>query len=61
MRPLPRYHTFQGWLYDIRKYRQKRSYQDIDITDKDIAVGAKLHIVAHNKTYEAEPIYMIRQ
>jgi cytochrome c-type biogenesis protein CcmF len=34
--------------------------QDIDLTAKDIAIGAKLQIVSHNKTYTAEPVYMIR-
>ncbi|MDB5115921.1 MAG: cytochrome biosis protein, partial [Mucilaginibacter sp.] len=34
--------------------------QDIPITSKDVAIGAKLRIVSHTKTYEAEPIYMIR-
>ena len=34
--------------------------QDITLTDKDLAIGAKLRIVSHNKTYHAEPVYMIR-
>jgi cytochrome c-type biogenesis protein CcmF len=32
----------------------------IPITDKDIAIGAKLQVVADNKTYTAEPYYLIR-
>ncbi|MDB5156954.1 MAG: ccmF [Mucilaginibacter sp.] len=34
--------------------------QDITLNDKDVAIGAKLHVVANSKTYDAEPIYMIR-
>jgi cytochrome c-type biogenesis protein CcmF len=34
--------------------------QDITLTDKDVAIGAKLQIVANGKTYAAEPVYMIR-
>ncbi|MCC8423329.1 cytochrome c biogenesis protein CcsA [Mucilaginibacter sp. UR6-11] len=34
--------------------------QDIALTGKDVAIGARIHIVANSKTYDAEPIYMIR-
>ena len=34
--------------------------QDIAITNKDVAISAKLQVNANNKTYDAEPIYMIR-
>ncbi|WP_214071050.1 cytochrome c biogenesis protein CcsA [Mucilaginibacter sp. dw_454] len=34
--------------------------QDIALTDKDVAIGAKLKVVSHDKTYEVEPVYMIR-
>jgi cytochrome c-type biogenesis protein CcmF len=34
--------------------------QDIDLTNKDVAIGAKLNIVSNGKTFTAEPIYMIR-
>jgi cytochrome c-type biogenesis protein CcmF len=34
--------------------------QDIDLTDKDVAIGAKLHVVSNGKTYDTEPVYMIR-
>ncbi|MEO6850044.1 MAG: cytochrome c-type biogenesis CcmF C-terminal domain-containing protein, partial [Mucilaginibacter sp.] len=35
--------------------------QDIPLNAGDIAIGAKLEIVSHDKTYEAEPVYMIRK
>ena len=34
--------------------------QDIELTAKDVAIGAKLQIVSNGKTYKAEPVYMIR-
>lgn len=34
--------------------------QDIELTAKDVAIGAKLQIVTNGKTYQAEPVYMIR-
>jgi cytochrome c-type biogenesis protein CcmF len=34
--------------------------QDIELTAKDVAIGAKLQIVSNGKTYRAEPVYMIR-
>ncbi|MDB5004765.1 MAG: ccmF [Mucilaginibacter sp.] len=34
--------------------------QDIELTAKDVAIGAKLQIVSNGKTYQAEPVYMIR-
>jgi cytochrome c-type biogenesis protein CcmF len=34
--------------------------QNIPITDKDVAIGAELKVVSHGKTYEAEPVYMIK-
>ncbi len=27
----------------------------------DVAIGAKLEVVSHGKTYEAEPVYMIKK
>ena len=34
--------------------------QNIPITDSDVAIGAKLEIVSNGKTYQAEPVYMIK-
>jgi cytochrome c-type biogenesis protein CcmF len=34
--------------------------QDIELTAKDVAIGAKLQIVSNGKTYQTEPVYMIR-
>ncbi|HEY4198899.1 MAG TPA: cytochrome C biogenesis protein, partial [Mucilaginibacter sp.] len=35
--------------------------QDIPLSVGDIAIGAKLEVFTHGKTYEAEPIYMIKK
>ena len=34
--------------------------QNIMLGDSDFAVGAKLQIVSHGKTYDSEPIYMVK-
>jgi cytochrome c-type biogenesis protein CcmF len=34
--------------------------QDIELKSTDVAIGAKFEIVANGKTYNAQPIYMIR-
>jgi cytochrome c-type biogenesis protein CcmF len=34
--------------------------QNIPLTDKDVAIEAKMKVVSHDKTYAAEPIYMIK-
>jgi cytochrome c-type biogenesis protein CcmF len=34
--------------------------QNIPITSGDVAIGAKLEVVSHGKTYTAEPVYMIK-
>ncbi len=35
--------------------------QDIPLGKGDIAIGAKLEIFSHDKTYEAEPVFMIKK
>ncbi|WP_426671814.1 cytochrome c biogenesis protein CcsA [Mucilaginibacter sp. McL0603] len=35
--------------------------QDIPITGSDIAIGAKLEVSSHGKTYESEPVFMIKK
>jgi cytochrome c-type biogenesis protein CcmF len=34
--------------------------QNIMLGDSDFAVGAKLQIVSHGKTYDSEPVYMVK-
>ncbi len=47
--------------YMILKSLNKEAHvQNIPITADDIAVGAKLEVFSHEKTYEAEPVYMIK-
>jgi cytochrome c-type biogenesis protein CcmF len=35
--------------------------QDIPISGSDIAIGAKLEVSSHGKTYESEPVFMIKK
>jgi len=39
---------------------KKAQVQNIPLTGNDVAVGAKLEVVSHGKTYDAEPVYMIK-
>jgi len=34
--------------------------QNIPIAKGDVAIGAKMEVVTHGKTYEAEPVYMLK-
>jgi cytochrome c-type biogenesis protein CcmF len=34
--------------------------QNIPIDNKDVAIGAKLQVISNGKTYQAEPVYMIK-
>ncbi|MDB5031232.1 cytochrome c biogenesis protein CcsA [Mucilaginibacter sp.] len=49
----------EGYMI-LESIAKKDHISDITLTDKDIAIGAKLHVVSHDKSYEAEPVYMIR-
>jgi len=44
----------------VKALVREKSLQNIPLTDSDYVFGAKLQIVSNNKTYEAEPVYMIR-
>lgn len=34
--------------------------ENIPLTAKDLAIGAKLQVVSHDKTYETEPVYLVK-
>jgi len=51
---------FRDGYVVLRSIGKVDKVQDITLNDKDVAIGAKLHVVANSKTYDAEPIYMIR-
>ncbi|ASU35354.1 cytochrome c biogenesis protein CcsA [Mucilaginibacter xinganensis] len=44
----------------LKSLNKEAQVQNIPLTGNDIAIGAKLEVVTHNKTYQAEPVYMIK-
>jgi len=44
----------------LKSLNREVQVQNIPITGNDVAIGAKLEVISHNKKYEAEPVYMIK-
>jgi len=44
----------------LKSLNQEAQVQNIPLEKNDVAIGAKLQIVENGKTYEAEPVYMIK-
>jgi cytochrome c-type biogenesis protein CcmF len=44
----------------LKSLNKETSIQNIPLTNNDVAIGAKLEVFSHNKTYQAEPVYMIK-
>ncbi len=44
----------------LKSLNREVQVQNIPITGNDVAIGAKLEVLSHNKKYEAEPVYMIK-
>jgi cytochrome c-type biogenesis protein CcmF len=44
----------------LQSLNKEAKVQNIPLTDSDVAIGAKLLVVANGKNYEAEPVYMIK-
>ncbi|MEN0052713.1 MAG: cytochrome c biogenesis protein CcsA [Mucilaginibacter sp.] len=44
----------------LKSLNKEAKVQNIPLTDSDVAIGAKLEVVTHGKTYEATPVYMIK-
>ncbi len=51
---------FRDGYIILRSLRKEAKVQNIPLTDSDVAIGAKLEIVSNGKTYQAEPVYMIK-
>jgi cytochrome c-type biogenesis protein CcmF len=49
----------EGYMI-LKSLNKETSLQNIPLTGNDVAIGAKLEVVANNKTYKAEPVYMIK-
>lgn len=44
----------------LRSLNQEARVQNIPLTKNDVAIGAKLQVFENGKTYDAEPVYMIK-
>jgi cytochrome c-type biogenesis protein CcmF len=51
---------FRDGYIVLKSLNKEVQVQNIPLTGNDVAIGAKLEIVSHNKTYTAEPVYMIK-
>jgi cytochrome c-type biogenesis protein CcmF len=49
----------EGYIV-LRGLSKEAKVQNIPLTDSDVAIGAKLEVVSNGKTYQAEPVYMIK-
>ncbi|HZY36488.1 MAG TPA: cytochrome C biogenesis protein, partial [Mucilaginibacter sp.] len=49
----------EGYMV-LKGLKKETSIQNIPMTDSDVAIGAQIQIVSNNKSYTAEPVYMIR-
>ena len=49
----------EGYMV-LKALNKKVQVENIPLAAKDIAVGAQLEVVSHGKTYQAEPVYMIK-
>ena len=50
----------EGYLV-FKGLNKNANLQDIPVTGSDIAIGAKLEVSSHGKTYESEPVFMIKK
>jgi cytochrome c-type biogenesis protein CcmF len=51
---------FRDGYIVLKSLNKEVQVQNIPLTGNDVAIGAKLEVVSHNKTYTAEPVYMIK-
>ena len=51
---------FREGFMILRSLNKEAQVQNIPLTAEDIAIGAKLEVFTHGKTYPSEPVYMIK-
>ena len=49
----------EGYMI-LTALKKETSIQNIPLTDSDVAIGAKLKVFSHGISYDAEPVYMIK-
>ncbi|GGG99500.1 cytochrome c biogenesis protein CcsA [Mucilaginibacter phyllosphaerae] len=52
--------TYREGIIVLKGLNKNATLHNIPLTDKDIAVGAQLEVISHGKTYQTEPVYMIK-
>lgn len=52
-------HFREGYLV-LKSLNKEAKVQNIPLSDSDVAIGAKMQIFTHGKSYDAEPVYMIK-
>ncbi|MDP9080119.1 MAG: cytochrome c biogenesis protein CcsA [Bacteroidota bacterium] len=51
---------FRDGYIVLKSLNKEVQVQNIPLTGSDVAIGAKLEVVSHNKKYAAEPVFMIK-
>ncbi|HVW97387.1 MAG TPA: cytochrome c biogenesis protein CcsA [Mucilaginibacter sp.] len=51
---------FRDGYIVLKSLNREVQVQNIPLKPGDVAIGAKLEVVTHSKTYQAEPVYMIK-
>lgn len=51
---------FKDGYIVLKSLNKEVQVQNIPLTGDDVAIGAKLEVVSHDKKYEAEPVFMIK-
>lgn len=51
---------FREGFMILKSLKKEVTLQNIPLTANDVAVGANLQIFSHGKTYEAEPVYLLK-
>ena len=49
----------EGYMV-LKALKKETAIQNIPLTENDVAIGAQLEVTSHDKKYQAEPVYMIK-
>jgi cytochrome c-type biogenesis protein CcmF len=52
--------TYRDGIIIFRGLNKQAKVQNIPLVSGDVAVGAKLDVIVHDKTYQTEPVYLIK-
>ena len=51
---------FREGFMILKSLQKESSIQNIPLTANDVAIGAKLQVFSHGKSYDAEPVYLLK-